>query len=554
MPSPFSSAFARLAGRPYDPATDRELITRFHHTRDESAFASLVQKHGPMVLGVCRRRLRDPHAADDAFQATFLVLARKAGSVRWQESLAGWLYRVATHVCRKATTRSATRSVQPLPADTATAAQPPPSELSAVLDAELQALPASYRDPIVLCHLQGYTTEEAARLLGLTDGQLRGRLFRGRDKLRDRLTRRGVALSVSALVVSLTAASARAVPPALGGAAVSVALSEAVVSASVLTLTHEVLSAMSRTKFHLLVGSLALFGGLTLIGVVLNPVAARSPVTQPPVAQTPPKTDNPVPPAPVPKGEDDEKKPPAKLDVREGVIKSVDAAANRLVVTTDEDKFDLPVEVSKLTEVVVARKAVKLADLKAGMRAEVSFDGATAPAVKVEASWPTLRSVVRKTDAPGGQLTIKTDGDKGFEFDVTLDVAKDARVELDGLPAGLDDVRDRKVELEFGLDKKTVHGVSADAEPGELSATVKAVDPANKAVTLTVLVAGERSERKVDLSFPLADTCAFRIAGRDMKPADWKPEMPALCRFAADRRTITAIWAGPPRPKEKDDD
>jgi DNA-directed RNA polymerase specialized sigma24 family protein len=84
MPSAaLQHTFARLAGRPYDPATDRELIARFHRERDESAFAALVDKHGPMVLGVCRRKLRDAHAADDAFQSTFLILAKKAGHVKW---------------------------------------------------------------------------------------------------------------------------------------------------------------------------------------------------------------------------------------------------------------------------------------------------------------------------------------------------------------------------------------------------------------------------------------------------------------------------------------
>ncbi len=550
MASHLTSAFARLAGRPYDPATDRELIARFHQSRDESAFASLVHKHGPMVLGVCRRRLRDPHAADDAFQATFLVLARKAGRVRWRESLGGWLYQVAVHVCRKAAARAARRAVQPLIADAQPAPdQPPPSDLSAVLDEELRALPAAYREPIVLCHLQGHTTEEAAKLLGVSDGQLRGRLFRGREKLRDRLTRRGVALSVSALVVSLTAASARAVPPALGTSAVSVALGGAV-SASVLSLTHEAVSAMSHTKWYLLAAVVAV-GGLIGGGVMLKPAQAEQPVTQ---APPPPKAGQPYQQPKVVDDDDDKKPAKPKLDVREGVIKSIDAAANTLVVTTDEDKFDLPVEVDAKTEVVVARRAVKLGELKAGMRADVSFQGDAKAAVKVEAEWPRMKTVVRKTDAHSPAITFQAEQGNGFEFDVTLAVGAEAKIEVDGLPGSIDDLGGRKVELEFGLDKKTIQGVYADAEPGELSATVKGVDAANKSITLTLLVAGHKEERRVDLSFALTADCTFRLEGRDAKLADLKADMPVLCRFAADRRTISGVWAAPPKPKAKDED
>src|SRR2546423_6898580 len=101
----------RLAGAsPGGPATDRELIERFVLDRSEAAFADLMARHGPMVLGVCRRHLRDPHAADDAFQAAFIVLARKAGSVRWRESIGGWLFEVATRVAKKAATRAARRN------------------------------------------------------------------------------------------------------------------------------------------------------------------------------------------------------------------------------------------------------------------------------------------------------------------------------------------------------------------------------------------------------------------------------------------------------------
>jgi RNA polymerase sigma factor (sigma-70 family) len=565
QPTALQQTFAKLAGRPYDPATDRELIARFHQTRDESAFAALVDKHGPMVLGVCRRKLRDPHAADDAFQATFLILAKKAGRVKWQESLGGWLYQVAVHVCRKAVTRTTKREMAALTPDAepTAAPTPPPSELSGILDEELRALPQSYRDPIVLCHLQGMTVEEAAKALAVSEGQLRGRLFRGREKLRERLTKRGVALSVSALVVSLTAATARAVPAGLRTAAVATATTGPV-STSVLTLTHEVLSAMSRTKFHLLVASAVLAAGLFTTGVVLKTAAADQPgrtaeaLPAKPSPSPLPDVQNALAPQEPDKKDDDKKedeKKEEKLDRRDGHLKGIDAAGNKLVLHTHEDKFDLPVDVGAKTTFTIARRPAKLSELKEGMEATVSFRGTEKEAVSVEAGWPSLGVDVKAVDPAGKQMTIKKDGDKGFEFDINLPVAADVQVEIDGIPAGLADVVGaRRVEVEFAADKKTVLRIEGRAGKDELSATVKSVDAVNKSVTLTLHVNGHKDEHRLELNFAVTADCAVRLAGKDVKLADLTADMPVRCKFAADRRTVSGIWAGPPVPKEKDDD
>ena len=197
-----------LAG-PSDP----ELLDRFTRTGDEAAFAALVRRHHPMVLGVCRRVLRHAQDAEDACQAVFLVLARKAASVRGREALAGWLYRVASRVATKA--RAAKRSSAGEPADV-----PGPDdavqdvswrEALAVLDEELVRLPAAYRAALVLCYLEGRTQDEAARQLGWTLGTLRGQLERAREKLRARLLRRGVSLPAALFGVALgSAASATA--------------------------------------------------------------------------------------------------------------------------------------------------------------------------------------------------------------------------------------------------------------------------------------------------------------------------------------------------------
>jgi RNA polymerase sigma factor (sigma-70 family) len=184
--------------------TDRALLERFVHWNDESAFAALVARHGPMVLGVCRRVLRHTQEAEDAFQATFLILARKAGALKEPDLLANWLYGVASRTARKAhagvVRRIQVERLAPV------AARPPEEEadnadLLARLDEELAGLPTQYRAPLVLCYLEGLTNEEAARRLGWPAGSISYRLARAREILRQRLSRRGTAPAAFALLL-----------------------------------------------------------------------------------------------------------------------------------------------------------------------------------------------------------------------------------------------------------------------------------------------------------------------------------------------------------------
>jgi RNA polymerase sigma factor (sigma-70 family) len=208
----------RLVGAPADGLSDHALLERFASVQDEAAFETLVRRHGPMVLAVCRRVLGDSHAAEDAFQATFLVLVRKAGMLRRQGSLAGWLYTVARHAALRARTdaqrrRERERHATPRPPE------PEPDlgwgELRPVLDEEINRLPDKFRAPLVLCYLEGLTNEEAAQQLGCAKGTVQSRLARARARLRGRLTRRGVTLSTAALTGLLAAGTAAASPPAL---------------------------------------------------------------------------------------------------------------------------------------------------------------------------------------------------------------------------------------------------------------------------------------------------------------------------------------------------
>jgi RNA polymerase sigma factor (sigma-70 family) len=189
------------ADRAAAQVADRDLLRRFARQHDEGAFAALLRRHAAMVYHVCRRTLNHAHDAEDACQATFLVLAARAGSAHWQPSLAGWLHETARRVALKARTAAARRERRevsrvrtthpaPTPLDEITA-----RELQETLDDELARLPEKYRAPLVLCYLEGATRDEAARQLGWATSTLKQRVERGREILRARLLKRGLSLT-----------------------------------------------------------------------------------------------------------------------------------------------------------------------------------------------------------------------------------------------------------------------------------------------------------------------------------------------------------------------
>ena len=237
---------------------DAELLRRWVASRDEAAFEVLVWRHGPMVLSQCRRWLPREHDADDAFQAAFFALARKAGGVRSGEGLAAWLHRVAFRICLHA--RSASRETA-LGADVmdqracGPLAEASARELRAVLDEEVSRLPERYRAPFVLCYFAGRTNAEAARELGRPVGTILSRLATARQRLRVRLSRRGLAPAATAAVLTATAASQAQVPASLASTTVKTATLFAAGGAAAATcarpavdLTEGVMKAMFAAK------------------------------------------------------------------------------------------------------------------------------------------------------------------------------------------------------------------------------------------------------------------------------------------------------------------
>lgn len=288
---------------------DAQLLERFVAGRDEAAFAALVNRHGPMVLAVCRGILRDEHDAEDAFQATFLILARKAGMLWVGDSLGGWLHRVGRRVAveagrRAARRRAVERNVPEIDARIP-ARDREPGDLLPALHEEIERLPARYRAPVVLCDLERLTRDEAAQRLGWPPGTVAGRLARARALLRDRLTRRGLAPSGAVLAILAAPGSTRAaVPAALNASAVAASLrfvtdgAVGTVPAGVLDLAKEVLKTMLRTKLanlaSVLVVSCLAVGALA----VATALARQEPAAKP--APPEPNAPRPEPAAPEP--------------------------------------------------------------------------------------------------------------------------------------------------------------------------------------------------------------------------------------------------------------
>jgi RNA polymerase sigma factor (sigma-70 family) len=288
-----------LNGSAHGSLADGRLLSRFVSCRDEGAFANLVERHGPMVLAVCRRVTGDAHLADDAFQATFLVLARRAGDVRPREAVRSWLYGVAVRTAQDARSTSARRRSREVPMprvpDRPVPAALPAANADALraLDEEIARLPDHLRAAVVLCELDGASRKEAAARLDIPEGTLSSRLAKARKVLAGRLRGRGVALTAVGLTALFgSAPAAAAVPAALRSAAVRLA-APGPVSAAVNQLAQGVLGTMLLSKLKFVATALAvvvLLGGLSAWSM-LRPARAEDPPNKPAARHEVPRSD-----------------------------------------------------------------------------------------------------------------------------------------------------------------------------------------------------------------------------------------------------------------------
>jgi RNA polymerase sigma factor (sigma-70 family) len=288
---PFLRRLRRVVGlREGDALGDAALLERFVRGRDEAAFEVLVWRYGPMVLGVCRRLLRHTQDAEDAFQATFLTLARKAAAVSRGEVLGGWLYRVAYRVALRARSRTVRRARHEQSGVEAVAREAPAAtpweDVRPVLDEEVSRLPARYRAPFILCYLEGKTHQAAAAALGCPPGTVASRLAWARRRLRDRLSRRGVDLSCVVLAAQGPSTSAALVDSTVRAALHFSAGNPAATASAgpAVTLAEGVLRAMFLTRLQ---GIGVLVLALCLVGAGIGPLVGLAREGKPAAAAGP---------------------------------------------------------------------------------------------------------------------------------------------------------------------------------------------------------------------------------------------------------------------------
>lgn len=276
MTRPLPKLIARLrrAARPRE-ASDGDALTRFARTQDPDAFAHLVGRFGPMVMAVCRRQLGDTPDADDAYQAAFLVLVRKARTVNPPDAVGSWLFAVAhrTAVYARSVLRRRAAKLHPLSAEPA--AMPAASfDLMAALDAELAHLPDKYRDAVVLCELDGRSLKEAAGAVGVPVGTLASRLARGRQMLAERLRAKGFSITAAAVSGALAVSQVSAAP----------AFDPTAPAAGSTQLAHGVMkmARLSKLKLTTTIAAVLLAAGVFGVGLLPGPnplpVAHAAPV------------------------------------------------------------------------------------------------------------------------------------------------------------------------------------------------------------------------------------------------------------------------------------
>jgi RNA polymerase sigma factor (sigma-70 family) len=296
------SRIGRSGRHALDDATDGKLLGRFVQSRDESAFRELVLRIGPMVLGVCQRVSGDAHLAEDAFQAAFLVLARRAADVRPAEGVRGWLYGVAVRTAREARSVSARRRLREMPVLTlpdrpAEHAEVADADSLRVLDEEIGVLPEYLRATVVLCELGGVSRKDAAARLNVPEGTVCSRLAKARKVLALRLRKRGIALSVVAMATIRRASAA--VSPRLAASTTALAARSGPVPFAVATLAHGVFRTMFFLKLKVATAGALVAAVLVVAGSRLPELAAQEPTKQKSTPASKPEEKKP-PPAPTP--------------------------------------------------------------------------------------------------------------------------------------------------------------------------------------------------------------------------------------------------------------
>jgi RNA polymerase sigma factor (sigma-70 family) len=558
--------------------SDGELLDRFRTDRDEAAFAALVRRHGPMVFGVCRRTLRNEADAEDAFQATFLVLARQAHVVSPAGRVGHWLYGVAHNTARKARTTNRRRLARERRAGQERRADHQRDdrfEMREVLDIELRRLPEPFRVAVIACDLEGESLQEAARRLGCPVGTVASRLARARQMLRRNLARRG--LAVAALLAPGFATAA--VPSRLAMLTTRAAIGAIPIAKPVLALTQGVIRAMFLAKVKFAVAAVVAAGVLVAgigPGSILVGAGQDKPVKPPAVEQKP---EMPVKPGADPiKPGDKPTKPekPAGADVKKpagfaGRVKSVDAAKGSITLTATkgDQSVDRTFTVASDAAVRIDGHEAKLADVKAGLHANVKIADDKTTAIAIGCEGPTLVGEVKEVAADRKSLKVvvmvptdKADKKSPKKAEETsVNVGDDVRVAVEGnKKATLADLKTgASVQVQISADGTRAILIMSPAkgavEPG-LIGELKAVAADKKSVTVAVMVLavpGDKSSAKLeDKTVSLADNVKVAVDGNKLSTvADLKVGSHVVVYLSKEADKAVAITASSRSEGEK---
>jgi RNA polymerase sigma factor (sigma-70 family) len=514
--------------------TDRELLMRFRAGNQE-AFSELVERHAGVVMSVCQRVLRRADDAEDAFQATFLVLARKAKSLEWQDSIAGWLHQTARRTSLKLRAMTVRRrdvegqAARQHSAVVETPAANPASqiairELGEILDAELAGLPARFREVILLSQVQGLTRDEVAERLGITVAMVKDRLERGREQLRSRLLRRGVSLTAAVLAAWLVPGTAQAASlttlatstSQTAGAFATGSLA-AGTSPTAATLAQGVLKMMGFEKLKYVTAWLVSF--LTAGGIAFGMLRDE----------------------------------PTRFEKGlRGQVVAVNAGKpSTVTISLEEFGTLLNLDVSTQAKVWTAFELGQLADLKEGQFVSLRLgnDHRTVNEIHVQGQ---MREAAIKSVASSGKIVIvegDDDEDSGGK-PMEVELAPDAILRIGRLPATRSDLKPgMQVPLEFGRDGKLVNAIEAEAAENTLiDGELLEVEPnGNK---LVFGREGNDDGQPVQQSFTITAETIVTLDGKPAKLADLRQGSSLTLRLSDDGHSIRAIKATSP---ESDD-
>lgn len=506
-------------------ANDRELVGQYLDRRDQESFARIVERYRGLVMGTCRRILRNAADAEDAFQATFLVLAKRAAELRGQASIAGWLHETARRISLKslqarARTERRNRSAGEERLLQSHAA-PSIEDVAAIVDEELARLPEKFREPLALTLFEELSRDETAQRMGLSVAAVKDRLERGRELLRKALTARGVTASAAVAAAWLSAGTASAASATLMTAVVPAAVAFAagngsLASISALSLAQGVLNMYALTKVKTLLLTAASL--LVVAGVAYGMLV------------------------------------PAPDRFEKGLrgrIEMVDAQSTppKLVVLPEEFDVKLGLDIDSQAKVHIAYEAGDIASLRKGMFVNLRLGDNHRTVREIHALGTTHRVVIAAVNANFTGEIDDNDDDAAAAKKLDFPLAKDAILTIADLPARPNQfTAGLKARIELGKDGKTVHAIEAQAgDERKLEGRIMEVDAAGNKVKVSV----ERDDANVELWFKTTADVLVSVDGKTSPLADLRSGAHFRGRLTADAVSFESLAA---ENREDDDD